>query len=78
MNASFDLGRRIKTLLDEKGKSQSDLARYLRLRPSAVSQWISGGTSPTFDRLEDVAHFFRMSVPELLGGPAEETAPRSS
>lgn len=75
MKPSFDLGKRIKSLLDEKGKSQSDLARYLRLRPSAISQWISGGTSPTYDRLEDVAHFFRMSVPEFLGEPAEQTAP---
>ena len=73
--ASFDIGHRIADLLTENGKNQSDLARFLKIGPSAISQWISGGTSPTYDRLGEIARFFRLSVPELLGGPAEKDSP---
>lgn len=64
--SSFDLGKRIQSLLDEREKSQSDLARYLGIKPSTISQWISGKANPTFDKLETIARFFRMSLPDLV------------
>lgn len=75
--ASFDLGRRIQHLLNLKDKSQSDLARYLGIKASTVSQWISGKANPTFDKLESIAHFFRMSLPDLVSDkdPAETASP---
>lgn len=42
-----------------------------------MSAWISGRAFPTYDKLESVARFFRMSVPELLGG-ASESSPSPS
>lgn len=75
--ASFDLGRRIQNLLNLKEKSQSDLARYLGIKASTVSQWISGKANPTYDKLESIAHFFRMSLPDLVSDkdPAETASP---
>lgn len=75
--ASFDLGRRIQNLLNLKDKSQSDLARYLGIKASTVSQWISGKANPTFDKLESIAHFFRMSLPDLVSDidPSDAASP---
>lgn len=63
---AFDFGKRIQDLLDEKGKSQSDLARYLGVKASTVSQWSAGKANPTADKLEPIARFFRMSLPDLV------------
>lgn len=74
---SFDIGKRIQDLLDVKEKSQSDLARYLGIKASTVSQWISGKANPTFDKLEIIARFFRMSLPDLVSDadPSQASSP---
>lgn len=59
-------GKRIQSLLDIKGKSQSDLARYLGIKSSTVSLWVNGKASPTLDRLDSVARFFRLETKDLF------------
>lgn len=75
--ASIKIGKRIQFLLDERDKSQSDLARYLGIKASTVSQWVVGKANPTFDKLESIARFFRMSLPDLVSDkdPAETASP---
>ena len=68
MTVSFSFATRISNLLADSGYKQTDLAKYLGLKSQTVSAWISGRAFPTYDKLESVARFFRMSVPELLGG----------
>ena len=74
---TFSFSKRLQQLLEEKDKSQSDLARFLGLKPSAVSLWITGKAYPTFDKLESIARFFRMSLPDLVSDrdPSEATSP---
>lgn len=74
---TFSFSKRLQQLLEEKDKSQSDLARFLGLKPSAVSLWITGKAYPTFDKLESIARFFRMSLPDLVSDkdPAETASP---
>lgn len=73
MTVSFNFATRISNLLADSGYKQTDLAKYLGLKSQTVSAWISGRAFPTYDKLESVARFFRMSVPELLGGSPEES-----
>lgn len=77
MTVSFSFATRISNLLADSGYKQTDLAKYLGLKSQTVSAWISGRAFPTYDKLESVARFFRMSVPELLGG-ASESSPSPS
>lgn len=74
MSVSFSFSTRISNLLADSGYKQTDLAKYLGLKSQTVSAWISGRAFPTYDKLESVARFFRMSVPELLGGTVDESA----
>lgn len=73
MTVSFNFSTRISNLLADSGYKQTDLAKYLGLKSQTVSAWISGRAFPTYDKLESVARFFRMSVPELLGGDPEKS-----
>lgn len=66
MNDKFNFGRRIQNLLDENQRSQTSLARYLGVTSPTVTQWCSGKSSPTYDKLEAIARYFRMTVPQLL------------
>lgn len=59
-------GKRIQSLLDMKDKSQSDLARYLGIKSSTVSLWVNGKASPTLDRLDSIARFFRLETKDLF------------
>lgn len=77
MTVSFSFSTRISNLLADSGYKQTDLAKYLGLKSQTVSAWISGRAFPTYDKLEAIARFFRMSVPELLGG-ASESSPSPS
>lgn len=76
MTVSFNFSTRISNLLADSGYKQTDLAKYLGLKPATVSAWVAGKAFPTYEKLESVARFFRMSVPELLGGdPAKSPVP---
>lgn len=48
------------------GKSQSELARALNIKPQAVQKWESGGT-PRNARMPEVAQALGVSVAYLLG-----------
>lgn len=56
----------------ECGMTQTALAEALGVTPGAISQWESGLTRPTLDKLLRIAQILRCSVDELLQG--EQTA----
>ncbi len=67
MNA---LGVRIKTLRQERGLLQKQVAEKAGLTPSMVSQIESGRLTPTLRTLRKLADAFGVSIPELLEPPA--------
>lgn len=77
MSQQEKFSKRIFDLLAASGHTQTELARYLGLKSQTVSHWISGRSTPTFDRLEAIARYFHMSVSELLGegDPEENPSP---
>jgi len=59
------LADRIRTRLADDGVSQAWLARELGVKRSAVSQWVSGATSPNLDNLRHMADVFGLTDAEL-------------
>lgn len=64
MNIYF--AEKLKSLRTEKNISQEKLARYLKVSFQAVSKWETGNTYPDISLLPDIAHFFDVTVDELL------------
>ena len=62
----FDFGLRLLNLLADSGHTQTELAKYINIKPATVSSWIAGKASPQFDKLETIAHYFHLSLAELF------------
>lgn len=60
------LGDVIKALRDEKKIQQRDLASFLEVKPSTVSNWENNSRRPDFEHLKKIADFFDVSIDFLL------------
>ena len=58
---------RLKELRTDKGLSQMQLAKELKLSQSAVAKWELGKTEPTATAIITVAKYFDVSIDYLLG-----------
>lgn len=67
---------RIAAWLRAKGHSQAQLATALSIRPSAVSQWITGKNGPSHDHLVAMCAWFEITLAEFYGDsiPVAEAA----
>ena len=63
----MNIGAVIKTKRQAKDLTQEQLAEYLNVSVSAVSQWESEKTTPDFSMLIPMANFFDITLDELLG-----------
>lgn len=52
---AYELGRTIRTLREQRGWSQSELARAVGMTQSAVARFEAGGTVPTLPVIERLA-----------------------
>ena len=76
---SFNFSKRIQDLLNDNDRTQTDLAKYLGINSQTVSHWIAGRSYPNYEKLESIARYFRLSVPELLSdSPPQEEIPSPS
>lgn len=60
------LGKRIRRLRQDLKLTQPELAELMGVVPSSVSEWESGHTSPTFDRLIRLADVLKVEVSALV------------
>ena len=67
----------IRTLLDERGLTQRQLAERLGVTDKAVSKWESGRGLPDISLVEDLAGELGISVAELLTGDVRANANRA-
>lgn len=63
----MDLSLRIVSWLRAKDRTQSQLARALDIRPSAVSSWVTNKSDPTHHNLLAVAAFLGVTMAEFYG-----------
>lgn len=69
------LGHRIARLREEKGLSQSALARLMGTSQSAVSQIESGDRNPSYDTIRQMAKALEVTPAHLIGAPVEGLQP---
>lgn len=53
---AYELGRSVRDLREQRGWSQTDLARAAGMTQSAIARFEAGGTVPTLPVLERLAH----------------------
>ena len=63
----MEIGTIIKKHRRERDMTQEQLAEYLRVSVSAVSQWESGKTAPDLSLIPAICNLFGISADELLG-----------
>src|SRR5947208_3148756 len=68
------IGRRIESAMTKAGRKPVEIARYLKISESAVSQWFSKDTGPKSMRLADLAAFLNTTVDCLIAEPAGSSA----
>ena len=59
-------GKRLKELRTEKGLSQQKLGEIFGFCNQTISFWESGSREPDLDTLLEIAHYFEVSLEELL------------
>ena len=60
-------GERLRTLRQEKGIGQIQLAKELDVGKSIISLWEIGRCEPTLSRLVAMAQYFHVSIDYLAG-----------
>ena len=60
-------GIALKEFREEKGISQSELAKLTGIKQQNISRWESGTTLPNIDFCVQLADFYGVSLDELVG-----------
>jgi transcriptional regulator with XRE-family HTH domain len=71
----MEIGKRIAQVREEKGMTQSALARAMDMSQSAVSQIEAGERNPSYEMLRSIAGALGVSIPHLVGAPVEKLTP---
>lgn len=59
--------KNLRTLMEEKGATQNELANHLGKTRQAISYYCDGSSSPDWETLVQTARFFNVSADYLLG-----------
>ena len=62
----------LKTIREQKGINQTQLAAMLGVSQGSVSAWETGRWEPSIDALRKIAMFLNCTVDDLLKEPLEE------
>ena len=71
------IGSNIKKLRRERDITQEQLADFLHLTPSAISQWETDRVLPDIQYIPKLAHLFSVSADEILGINVQKTTKKS-
>lgn len=71
------MGHRIAVLRRDAGMSQAQLARMLKVSPSAIGMYEQGRREPSADTLVAMAQIFSVSVDFLITGQCREEQDRT-
>ena len=61
------IGHNIKRLREERGMTQTDLAKVVGASDKAVSTWENGTAIPRIGKIEKMAHYFNVPKSEIIG-----------
>ena len=57
---------RIKFFLDERNKTQADLAKYMDVSPVTISNWCKGIKMPRMNKIDKICSFLHVSRSALM------------
>ena len=60
-------GIRVKEELKLQNKKQVDLAKYLNVKKSTLSEWLNNNNEPPMKTIADIAIYLNVSTDYLLG-----------
>ena len=66
------ISERIVHLLNEKGKKQVELARYMDISQITINSWTTGGRTPGADLIVPICEFLDASIRLLLTGEEKD------
>jgi transcriptional regulator with XRE-family HTH domain len=69
-----DFSSRLKDVMDERGFSQSDLARLLEITPTGVWNWLHNGVQPRPEMAAKIAQALGVNVNWLMRGVGPRNA----
>lgn len=64
----MEFKQRLKKIISESGQKQKDLAEYVGVKQSTVSDWINKGTSPKIENIYKIVEFFNITFEYLFTG----------
>lgn len=67
----MDISENIKYYRKQAGYTQADLAKLLKIKPTAVSAWESGRNKPLMDKVTIMAGLFGVNISQLVGDTFE-------
>jgi transcriptional regulator with XRE-family HTH domain len=65
----MNVGARIKTVREERGLRQQDLAKRLGVAANTITRYETGGREPNFEMVEKIAHALQIEPSELFREP---------
>lgn len=60
--------QRILEVLDERGKTKTELANMLNASPSLITKWKNAGYMPPVESIVDICNFLNVSIEYVLTG----------
>lgn len=60
------IGKRLQSILTEKGMTQRELAVKMNLSPQAISLWVNDKSDPDLENFKLLAEIMEVSADELL------------
>lgn len=60
------IGKRLQSILTEKGMTQRELAVKMNLSPQAISLWVNDKSDPDLENFKLLAEIMEISADELL------------
>ena len=61
------ISQRIFNVMEQKHLKQSDLAKYIGIASSSVTDWKKKGSIPSADKIVKISEFLNVSIDYLLG-----------
>ena len=66
------INERVFKLLENKNKSQKELAAYIGTTPQVINKWKTRGTNPPSEYIHKIAEYFDTSVEYILTGQTNQ------
>ena len=66
------INERVFKLLENKNKSQKELAAYIGTTPQVINKWKTRGTNPPSEYIYKIAEYFDTSAEYILTGQTEK------